>query len=95
MTFLNSKLGPETTLLFYASEAWSVCAIQDLPKNVSRFVKIIHSANGFKPSVEPKFLHFCAYLMICQNEACFESLKNHHICPTFWQKMKNGPVQLA
>ena len=45
MTFLNSKLGPETKkLLKNAPEAWSICALQDLPKNVSRIVKIVHSA---------------------------------------------------
>ena len=32
MTFLNSKVG-------------KICALQDLPKNVSRIEKIVHSAD--------------------------------------------------
>ena len=45
MTLLNSKLGHEAIYyLQYTPEAWIICALKDLPKNVSRIVKIVHSA---------------------------------------------------
>ena len=52
MTFLNSKLGPKTIQLQYTPEAWSICALQDLPKNVGRIVKIVHIVSPHTKIIE-------------------------------------------
>ena len=95
MTFLNSKLGPETIQLIacyntHLKQAWSICELQDLPKNVSRIVQIVHSESTMNCHYVQHFgslILFLSYLgtlylksRLIRNIKVITNMSNSFIC---------------